>query len=363
LFEGRQKVIVLIAFHRTTAGKKGADKIPAGFESGTVRAVLPENRFMKKIMLLTVLTFCLFRLNAQKGTVRLNNGLTIAYESIGKPNDPVMILINGTGATMTDWPMTFCQAIADHGLRVIRFDNRDVGLSSKLDSLGEPEWAAIAPYIKTCKPAPIPYGLMDMTDDVIGLMDALKIQKAHIAGASMGGAIAQLLAIHYPARTLTLTSLSASSGNPALPDPDPRAIKAMSTPAPVGASKDSMASYLVGIYRALGSTDDEKTLQKRAYDHLRLPMDQAGINRQVAAILIADHCDRRQALANIKIPVLVIHGDADPLVPLQAGKEVAGAIPGSELFIVKGMGHDLSGQFIPPIVDAMVKQVNKIAVQ
>ena len=190
-----------------------------------------KNNFTGKLILTIFLVLFLFRANAQTGNVEAN-GIMIAYESFGKSTDPKIILINGTSAQMTDWPLAFCKNLAKQGYEVIRFDNRDVGLSTKLDALGAPNWAAIAPFVKTCKPAPLPYTLLDMAKDVIGLMNALKIPKANIVGASMGGAIAQLVAIHYPNRVLTLTTISASSGDPNLPGPTPQALKAMSTPAP-----------------------------------------------------------------------------------------------------------------------------------
>lgn len=314
---------------------------------------------MKKIIIVAFLTLSSIWANAQSKFVKISNGLTLAYQSFGRTGNPAVILINGTGAPMTDYPVEFCKKIAAHGFRVIRFDNRDIGLSTKLDSLGAPNWVAIAPFVKTCKTAPTPYTLMDMAGDVIGLMDALKIRKAHIAGASMGGAIAQLVAIHYPGRTLSLTCMSASSGDPNLPPAKPDAIKAMSAPAPATKNRDSLANYLVGIYKALGSTDDEPALKKKALEVVDRSWHPEGAARQVAAILIADNCDRRADLAKIKVPVMVIHGDADPLVSLDAGKEVAAAIPGAELRIVKGMGHDLSHKFIDTIVAAIVKNANR----
>ena len=153
------------------------------------------------------------RIIAQPGSVKAN-GISIAYESFGSKNDPAVILIMGTGDTMLNWPVEFCEKLAAHGLRIIRFDNRDIGLSSKLDSLGQPDWTAIAPHIGKCDNAPLPYTLLDMVKDVTGLMDALHINNAHIAGVSMGGAIAQLMAINYPQRVISLTSISATSGNP-----------------------------------------------------------------------------------------------------------------------------------------------------
>jgi len=287
------------------------------------------------------------------------NGITIAYESFGNPTSETIILIMGTGAPLTNWPVELCQKIAGKGYRVIRFDNRDIGLSSRLDSLGQPNWGAIFPFIKTCQPAPVPYTLLDMAKDVIGLMDALKIEKAHIAGASMGGAIAQLVAIHFPERTLTLTSMSASSGNPDLPAGDPKAYQAMSTPPPATYDPYILSDYLVGIYKALGGIDDESMLKKRAMEHINRSWYPEGTNRQVAAVLIGDNCDRRADLANIKVPTMVIHGDSDPLVPLTSGKEVAATVPGAELIIVKGLGHDISLKFTKILAAGIVKNARK----
>src|SRR5690606_7495908 len=170
---------------------------------------------------------------------------TIAWESFGDSNNEAIILIQGTGATLLHYPVEFCEKLSAAGYYVIRFDNSDIGLSTHLDSLGQPDWAAIGPVIGTCEPAPLPYTLLDMAEDVTGLMDALHIGQAHIAGASMGGAIAQLVAIHFPERVKTLTCLSSSTGNPNLPPAREDAIKAMSTPPPASTSADSIARHLV----------------------------------------------------------------------------------------------------------------------
>jgi pimeloyl-ACP methyl ester carboxylesterase len=312
-----------------------------------------------KLFLTILLSLSICFVNAQVKKVRAN-GIMIAYESFGKATDPKIILINGTSAQMTDWPVEFCRKLANQGYQVIRFDNRDVGLSTKLDSLGAPNWADIAPFVKTCKPAPTPYTLLDMAKDVIGLMDALKIKKANIVGASMGGAIAQMVTIHYPDRVRTLTTISASSGDPNLPGPDPNALKAMSTPAPATTNKDSLANYLVKVYQALGSTDNEPTLRKKALEQVTRSWYPEGGARQVAAILIGDNCDRRGDLAKIKVPTMIIHGDSDPLVRLEAAKEINTAIPHSELHIIKGMGHDFSLQFVDPIANLIAKNAGKV---
>ena len=292
---------------------------------------------------------------AQSAGVAPSNGINIAYEAFGDSTNEAIIMIQGTGATLLHYPAEMCQKLADSGFRVIRFDNRDIGLSSKLDSLGLPDWAAIFPFYRTCDPAPLPYTLLDMAKDVTGLMDALNIKKAHIAGASMGGAIAQLIAVHFPDRVLSLTSMAASSGNPDSPPGDENAIQAMSTPAPATTDPDELADYLTGVYRALGATDSDTVLKARALGHIKRSWYPDGTTRQVAAVFIGDNCDRREALGKLQIPVMVIHGDRDPIVPLESGKEVADAIPGAQLSIISGMGHDISLEFVDHIVDCILK--------
>ena len=294
----------------------------------------------------------------QAGTVK-TNGITIAYESFGDSNNETIILIQGIGATLLNYPTEFCQQLAAKGYRVIRFDNRDIGLSSHLDSLGQPNWEALFPFIKTCNPAPLPYTLLDMAKDVIGLMDALQIQKAHIAGASMGGAIAQLVVIHFPDRVLTLTSMSASSGNPNLPPGDSTALAAMSTPPPVTTNTDTLVNYLVNIYKVLGGVDDEQTLRKRALGHINRSWYPEGLARQAAAVTIGDNCDRRPDLAKIKVPTLIIHGTADPLVTPESGKEVVATIPNAQLCLVDSMGHDISLRYVDKLVSCMVEIIRK----
>jgi pimeloyl-ACP methyl ester carboxylesterase len=296
--------------------------------------------------------------NAQEGIVKAN-GITIAYESFGNRNDEAIILIQGTGATMLHYPAEMCRKLSGQGYYVIRFDNRDIGLSAKLDSLGEPDWGAIFPLIGKCEPVPLPYTLLDMANDVIGLMDALGIKNAHIAGASMGGAIAQLVAIHFPERTLSLTSMAASSGNPNLPKGEESALAAMGTPPPLTDDTSILADYLVNVYKAIGAVDDDRILKKRALGHINRSWYPEGTNRQVAAVLIGDNCDRRKELAKISIPTLVVHGDKDPLVTIESGKEVATTIPNAELCIIKGMGHDISLKFVDEIVNCMLKNFEK----
>ena len=291
---------------------------------------------------------------AQSGKVDAN-GITIAYETFGNPKNEAIVLIQGTGATLLHYPVELCEKLAANDFYVIRFDNRDIGLSTHLDSLGQPDWAAIGPHIGTCNDVSLPYTLLDMSKDVTGLMDALRIDKAHIVGASMGGAIAQLIAIHFPQRVLTLTSMSASSGNPLRPQGDANALKTMATPPPQTTDVDSIVNYLVGVYKALGGIDSDEVLKERALNHVKnRNWKPESVNRQVAAVLIGDYCDRREQLKQISLPTLVIQGDRDPIVPLDAGKEVAVSIPNSKLCIVEGMGHDISLSFVDEIAKCIV---------
>lgn len=307
----------------------------------------------------TVIALSLGNVLAQSGKANVN-GITIAYESFGNKTDETIVLIQGTGATLLHYPIELCERLAANGYNVIRFDNRDVGLSSHLDSLGQPDWEAIGPFVGSCEPAPLPYTLLDMAKDVTGLMDALEVDKAHIVGTSMGASIAQLIAIHFPDRVLTLTFIASSTGNPTRPQGSPEALKAMATPPPTTSNTDSLTNYLVHMYGILGSVDDRAILKKRAMDHVKnRNWDPKSVNRQVAAVLIGDYCDRRKQLGQLEIPAMVIHGDADPIVPLEAGKEVASSIPNAELCIIEGMGHDLSMEFVDRIEDCILRIASK----
>jgi pimeloyl-ACP methyl ester carboxylesterase len=332
--------------------------LPAIFELNKIYKLNLQMKMnnIKQVLIIIYLAAITSNLSiAQTGKVH-SNGITIAYEAFGNKDNESIILIQGTGATMLHYPIELCQKLASKGFYVIRFDNRDIGLSTHLDSLGQPGWNTIGPYVGTCKPTPLPYTLLDMSKDVIGLMDALSITKANIVGASMGGAIAQLIAIYFPERVVTLTSMSASSGNPKRPQGDAKSLAAMSTPPPATSNIDSLAFYLVKVYKALGAVDSDNVLMKRAMGHVKeRNWEPSAVNRQVAAVLIGDYCDRRPELAKLKMPVMVIQGDSDPMVPLEAGKEVAATISGSDLCIINGMGHDISLKFVNQIADCIIK--------
>jgi pimeloyl-ACP methyl ester carboxylesterase len=285
------------------------------------------------------------------------NGITIAYEIFGAENNEAILLICGTGSQLTDWPVELCEKLARKGYRVIRFDNRDVGLSSRFDSLGAPNWSAVLPKIKTCDTSALQYTVQDMARDAVGLLDALKIEKAHIAGASMGGAIAQMIAINFPERTLSLTSIAASSGDPNLPAGDPKVLAVMAAPPPVTDNIDERGKYLFNIYKALDSEvypTPDSVLMRIAMSNVKRSWYPEGAARQAAAIIIADNCDRREELKNIHVPVVIIHGDADPVVNVEAAREINMVIKDSKLIIIPGMGHALPPQLIDKIVNGIL---------
>lgn len=317
---------------------------------------------MQKTFLLIVILLCELAISKttvaqqSRGTVN-SNGLKIAYESFGSPQAETILLIHGTGAQLTAWPKSFCERLANAGYQVIRFDNRDVGLSTSLDSLGSPDWGVILPQVGRCHSEHLPYNLLDMAKDAIGLLDALSIKKAHIVGASMGGAIAQLIAINFPGKTLSLSSIMASTGNPTLPPGNPKALQAMGTPPPETTDMEKRANYLYSIYKALESPDyptGDSTLRKMARNEVERSWNPQGVARQGAAILIADNCDRRPALGKLEMPVTIIHGEADPLVNIAAAKELAATIPHARLVTIPGMGHNLPDVLIPEICNSIL---------
>ncbi|MFX1506588.1 MAG: alpha/beta fold hydrolase [Promethearchaeota archaeon] len=280
------------------------------------------------------------------------NGIEITYDTFGDSRAPPMLLVMGLGAQMTMWDEAFCKEIAANGYWVIRFDNRDAGLSTKFDDAGIPNLMEMIMKVQQGESVEAPYTLLDMANDAIGLLDALKIETAHVVGASMGGMIAQTISIHYPERVRTLTSIMSSTSNPELPQPQPEAISILITPPP-----SDRAEYIedsVKTWRFLNGElpFDEEFVRKRsalAFDRSYYPM---GTGRQLAAILASG--SRKEELNSVKIPTLVIHGDADPLVPVEGGKETAEIIPGAKLLIIEGMGHSIPAAAAPRIIEAII---------
>lgn len=287
------------------------------------------------------------------------NGIQIEYETFGDSSSPALLLIAGNGAQLLVWDVEFCEMLAGTGLFVIRFDNRDSGLSTKFDEAGIPDiMAAIAAAMqgKTVKSA---YTLDDMADDCVGLLDALGIGKAHICGASMGGMIAQVAACRHPGRVLSLTSIMSTTGNPGLPMGRMDAISAVVAPAPE--QLDAYVEHYVNVWRKIWSpgfpyeVERVRAFMEKSFIRSYCPQ---GMARQNIAVIAGG--DRRQRLSSIRVPALVIHGADDPLIPVEGGKDTAQAIPGAKLLIIKGMGHDMPRGAWAEIVSA-ISQLTKQA--
>ncbi len=282
-------------------------------------------------------------------TTKVGN-IELVYDTFGDSSTPPMLLIMGLGAQMIRWDEAFCQALAAQGRWVIRFDNRDVGLSTKLDEAGVPNVMALVQG----QTVEVPYKLKDMADDAVGLLDSLGIKAADVVGVSMGGMIAQTLAIHYPDRVRTLTSIMSSTGNPSLPQPTPEAMSVLLTP-PVSNRSEYInnsveaAKVLHGPKYALNE-EYVRNYSERSYDRCYHP---PGFARQLGAILTSG--SRHEALENVKIPTLVIHGDGDPLVPVDGGKDTAKSIPKSKLVIIEGMGHSFPFEVVPQILQEILQ--------
>ncbi|MBU7581018.1 MAG: alpha/beta fold hydrolase [Porphyrobacter sp.] len=283
-----------------------------------------------------------------------NTGIEIFYEDTaesGGPADaPVILLVMGLGAQMTLWPDELVAALADEGFRVIRYDNRDIGLSQKFEGARAPSLPVQLIRRKIGFPAKVPYTLKDMADDGIGLLTALGIDKAHVVGASMGGMIVQLMAIHHAERLLTMTSIMSTTGNGKLPQAEKNAIAALTAPLK-GMDEATLVAHGLNIIRNIGSPEsaefpfDEAAQAERVLANMRRSVYPAGLPRQLAAII--DDGDRTSRLASVRVPTLVLHGEADPLVKLPGGEATAAAIPGARLVTYPGWGHDLPLPLVP----------------
>ncbi|TFG02007.1 MAG: alpha/beta hydrolase [Promethearchaeota archaeon] len=286
------------------------------------------------------------------------NDVEIFYETIGNPSDKPLLLIMGQGGQMIRWNDDFCKILTDKGFYVIRYDNRDVGLSTKFDDFGVPNLWEVAMAVNAGKKIKAPYTLEDMAGDAIGLLDALDIPKAHICGVSMGGMIVQTIAYKYPDRVASFTSIMSGTGKKGLPPPTPEIIRLFHEEAPK--DKDGYVNHMVnlmkGIYGSGFPFDEQKSreLFKRCVERSYHP---AGYTRHYLAILVAE--DRTEKLNSVNIPALVIHGKDDPLVRIEHGIQTAKAIPGSELLIIEGMGHGLPPETFERISDALADLASK----
>ena len=264
-------------------------------------------------------------------------GIDIVYQRLGNPDAPVVLLIMGIGAQSIAWPDAFCHALVDRGLQVVRFDNRDAGLSTHLAEAPPPDLpAALAGDLSS-----VSYTLSDMAADAVGLLDALGFEKAHVVGASMGGAIGQTMAIERPERVRSLTSMMSTTGNMSVGQPSPEALREVFS-GPPATTRDEVIQRMVRAFRAVGSPgypNDEKEVAARAGRAYDRSYDPAGIARQAVASVASG--DRTERLRHLQVPTLVIHGLADRMCDVSGGRATAGAIPGAELVEIEGMGHDL----------------------
>lgn len=281
------------------------------------------------------------------------NGIELEYESFGNPADPTILLIMGLGAQLTLWPLPFVEALVERGFHVVRYDNRDVGLSTKLDHARPPRIGMLVlQRLLRLRPR-VPYTLGDMAADAAGLLDALGIEKAHIVGASMGGMIAQIFAATYPDRTLSLTSIMSTTGNPRLSRASREAMDVLVN-RPKTDDLEALVAHGVRASQVLAGPAfpvAPDVLEARVRETIQRSNYPDGFARQLAAI-VADG-DRRQRLKAIKAPTVVIHGSDDSLVPLDGGRDTAASIPGARLVEVRGMGHNVPVEVIPQIVDAI----------
>ncbi|NJD35717.1 MAG: alpha/beta hydrolase [Betaproteobacteria bacterium] len=288
--------------------------------------------------------------------------LHIEYEAIGDPDRPVILLIMGLGMQLTGWPDSFCQALAARGYRVIRFDNRDCGLSGRAPAKKRTNLLLAMAAAALGLPVRSPYTLADMAGDTVGLMDRLGIARAHIVGASLGGMIAQVLAAKYPQRVLSLTSIMSTSGNRRVSKPPKPARKALLSRPADPKNPESVIEHLVEMFGVIGSPAYPSTreeLRRHIGRSVHRAYYPAGIARQLLASIASG--DRRKQLRSIVAPTLVIHGADDPLVPLAAGRDTAQHIPGAELLVIEGMGHDFPEALMPRLATAIADHCDKSA--
>jgi pimeloyl-ACP methyl ester carboxylesterase len=282
------------------------------------------------------------------------NGIEIAYETFGDPAAETVLLVMGLGVQMLGWDEEFCRMLAERGFQVVRFDNRDVGLSTKIDGGRRPDvMAAVAGDAGSAS-----YLLDDMADDCAALLDELGVEAAHVVGASQGGMIAQAMAIRHPERVLSLVSIMSTTGDRAVGQPHPEALPALLSRPP--ADREGFVDFVVGAWKVIGSPGfeaDEEALRARAgasYDRGIFP---EGTARQLVAIIASG--DRTEELRQLDVPTTVIHGTNDILVDVSGGKATVAAVPGARLELIDGMGHDMPPEVWPRLVDLIVENAER----
>jgi proline iminopeptidase len=296
--------------------------------------------------------------------VDLPSGIRIEHESFGRADASPIVLIMGLGMQLTAWRMPFVEGLVSRGFRVVRFDNRDAGLSTHVKP-GAKRVDIRAAMVRAMLRMPVnpPYTLEDMARDTTGLMDALGLARAHVVGASMGGMIAQVLAAKFPQRVASLTSVMSSSGALRFAFHWTPATRALMTPPPKGADEMQLIEHMERTWMLIGSPGMQPPrdeLRERLRANLRRAYDPAGVARQLLAIMASG--DRRPLLRTIATPTLVIHGEADPLVPFGAGRDTAENIAGARFVPIPGMGHDMPDELIPRLVDEIATHCERAGV-
>lgn len=283
-------------------------------------------------------------------------GIDIAYQRLGKSDSPAVLLIMGIAAQSIHWPESFCHALVDGGLQVIRFDNRDSGLSTHLNDAPAPNLrAALAGDLSA-----VSYTLSDMAADAVGLLDFLDIGKAHVVGASMGGQIAQTLAIEHPDRVRSLTSMMSTTGNMQVGQPSPEVLREVFS-GPPAITRDEVIQQMIRGQRAVGSPgypSDENEIAVRAGRAYDRCYDPVGTARQAVATVASG--DRTERLRHLKVPTLVIHGLADRMCHISGGRATAEAVPGAELIQIEGMGHNLPPGLRSQVAELIAEFVWKV---
>lgn len=285
-----------------------------------------------------------------------HNRIKIEYESFGDPANPAIVLVMGLGMQLTMWPVAFCEMLVAKGFRVIRFDNRDVGLSTHLDHLGMPRIGFESIKYMMRLPVKAPYVIDDMARDTAAFLGAIGIARAHLVGASLGGMIAQNLAANEPARVATLTSIMSTTGKRSLPQPTAKARRALMMPPAKRGDVEGAITRLMNVLRDIGSTTypaEESYLRSLCETQVRRSHDPAGVARQLVAVAASG--DRTSVVRRIKAPTLVLHGDEDPLVRPACGEETARVINAAggkaRLELIRGMGHDLPVPLLPQLAE------------
>ena len=289
------------------------------------------------------------------------NGVTLAYERFGSPKKEAILLIAGTNSQLTSWPDLLCETLTRRGFQVIRFDNRDIGLSTKLAQAGLPDFAIIGQALAQGKTPDLPYTLDDMANDAAGLLDALHIPKAHVVGASMGGMIAQRLAYNHPQRVLSLISIMAGGGKAGFPlFAKPEVLSGIPLPGP----PTDTAAYIRREVKSLLAISgrvypmDSMRVQAAVEKDVRRSYYPDGLIRQGASSLAGFYAGRERQLQTIRVPTLVIHGSDDPLVTPDAGRDVASNVANARFVLIEGMGHSIPPALTTQLADLILSNVS-----